>query len=227
MADSAARIDFDEAAAPATPAAAQVSLYAKSDGLLYSKDDAGVETLVSGGTGGAGGALHVINETVVTGSVAANIDFTSISGSYRHLQIMMLARGDTAATAVTVNLRFNNDSGSNYDWQRDFAVDAAEDASAAVAQTSARAGVATAASATSGNPGTSTIWIPNYAGTTFNKSGTGSSMILTSTAASGFIIEHESFLWRSTAAITRITLTPSAGNWEIGTVATLYGMDTA
>ena len=38
---------FAEGAAPGTPAAGQVRIYAKADGLLYSKDDAGVETPVS------------------------------------------------------------------------------------------------------------------------------------------------------------------------------------
>lgn len=46
-------LEFAEAAAPGTPAASIVRIYAKSDGLLYSKDDAGVETLVSGGSGGS------------------------------------------------------------------------------------------------------------------------------------------------------------------------------
>lgn len=44
MATSAAFIDFDEAAAPATPAAGKIRQYAKTDGKLYQKDDAGVET---------------------------------------------------------------------------------------------------------------------------------------------------------------------------------------
>lgn len=43
---------FLEGAAPSTPAANTVRLYAKSDGLLYSKDDAGTETVVSGGGSG-------------------------------------------------------------------------------------------------------------------------------------------------------------------------------
>jgi len=43
-----------EAAAPGTPAAATAILYVKADGLWYSKDDAGVETLVSGGASGGG-----------------------------------------------------------------------------------------------------------------------------------------------------------------------------
>ncbi|KAA3645344.1 MAG: hypothetical protein DWQ07_12820 [Chloroflexi bacterium] len=43
---------FDEGAAPATPATGHVVIYAKADGLIYSKDDAGLETLMSGGAGG-------------------------------------------------------------------------------------------------------------------------------------------------------------------------------
>lgn len=40
-------IDFTEGAAPSTPAASTVVIYAKSDGLMYSKDDAGTESLMS------------------------------------------------------------------------------------------------------------------------------------------------------------------------------------
>lgn len=39
---------FKEVTAPGTPAAATANLYVKSDGLYYSKDDAGIERLVSG-----------------------------------------------------------------------------------------------------------------------------------------------------------------------------------
>jgi hypothetical protein len=88
MADSAARIDFDEAAAPATPAAAQVRLYAKADGLLYSKDDAGAETLVSGGAGGGSADLAgkeldyvaITSAVSVTATSEATAD-TAITGS--------------------------------------------------------------------------------------------------------------------------------------------------
>lgn len=52
MATSAIKILYDEGSAPATPAANKVVTYAKSDGKIYSKDDAGVETLMSGGPGG-------------------------------------------------------------------------------------------------------------------------------------------------------------------------------
>ena len=47
------KLTFAEGDAAATPASGLVHLYAKTDGLLYSKDDAGDESAVSG-TGGGG-----------------------------------------------------------------------------------------------------------------------------------------------------------------------------
>lgn len=50
--DDNGAVTVPEIAAPGTPAAGKVVLYAKADGLLYSKDDAGTETVVTGGGGG-------------------------------------------------------------------------------------------------------------------------------------------------------------------------------
>ncbi len=49
MATETTKLPFVEGSAPATPAASRVVIYAKSDGLMYSKDDAGAETVMSGG----------------------------------------------------------------------------------------------------------------------------------------------------------------------------------
>lgn len=62
-----------EVAAPATPASGTVAVYAKTDGLLYSKDDAGVETLVSG----AGGTITVPH--VVMAPTASGVQGSSSS----------------------------------------------------------------------------------------------------------------------------------------------------
>lgn len=45
------RFLISEGGSTSTPASGRVTMYAKADGLLYSKDDAGTETLVSGGSG--------------------------------------------------------------------------------------------------------------------------------------------------------------------------------
>lgn len=70
-------LDATEAAAPGTPAAGKVRIYAKTDGLFYSKDDAGVETVVTGG--GGGGAGNVGNALVVVPDV---VDIKQSSGSF-------------------------------------------------------------------------------------------------------------------------------------------------
>lgn len=48
---------FNEGAAQATPSTGKVTVYAKTDGLLYSKDDAGTETALGVSGGGGGDAL--------------------------------------------------------------------------------------------------------------------------------------------------------------------------
>ena len=50
-------IDINEEAAPATPGAGKLRVYAKVDGKIYKKDDTGAETEIgSGGSGGSGSA---------------------------------------------------------------------------------------------------------------------------------------------------------------------------
>jgi len=49
------RFLISEGGSTATPAAGRVTVYAKANGLLYSKDDAGAETALGGGGGSATG----------------------------------------------------------------------------------------------------------------------------------------------------------------------------
>lgn len=84
MATKALRVDFTEAAAPATPAAGDVRLYAKSDGLLYSKDDAGVETLVSVGSAGLG-AWTSYTPTWGATTTPPTLGSSTITGRYKAL----------------------------------------------------------------------------------------------------------------------------------------------
>jgi hypothetical protein len=54
-------LTYDEGAAPSTPAAGKVIQYAKADGLLYSKDDAGTETALGAASVTFSGARAVAN----------------------------------------------------------------------------------------------------------------------------------------------------------------------
>jgi len=63
------KIHYAEGAAAATPDAAEVVTYAKADGLMYSKDDAGTETLMSGGPGGSALAVGTSALATVEGTI--------------------------------------------------------------------------------------------------------------------------------------------------------------
>lgn len=189
-----------------------------------------VLTVTAGAVGWAtptsAGKLILVAETIVAGSAAANIDFTSISGNYRHLEIWFQGRSNDAGAVAILNMTFNNDTAANYDWQRYTTTNVTDAKAVSAGATSLRAGVMTGAGATAtNNPGQSRISIPHYAGTVFNKTFHAQGSEFQTTAATGFVNEFSNGVWRSTAAITRITLTPSAGSLIIGSIATLYGYD--
>ncbi len=92
-------LEIAETTAPATPATGKVRLYAKSDGLLYSKDDAGTETplggSVSGGLGDPGGN-GIIARTALNTTSARTITGTSNE--------VTLSNGDGVSGNPTISL---------------------------------------------------------------------------------------------------------------------------
>ena len=65
-------VKFAEGAAPAAPASGLVIAYAKSDGLLYSKDDAGAETAL-------GAAAHIADTSDAHDASAISVDPTGLT----------------------------------------------------------------------------------------------------------------------------------------------------
>jgi hypothetical protein len=174
-------------------------------------------------TGGGGGALaQISNQTL--GGAAATIDFPGIAGTFNHLLLVLAARGDTAATAVVVNLQFNGDSGANYDIQRVTTAAAAAGGNEAFGGTSARVGSIAAASAAAGLSGSLYIFIPGYAGAVLHKTFISNSGWKIGVASGNIAIEEVTGHWRNTAAVTRVTLLAAAGNFIAGSQATLYGL---
>lgn len=96
------------APAPATPAAGITIIYSKSDKLVYSKDDAGVETALGGG--GGGGAMTLVATHTVSGSAVTSFTLSSLDlgadGSY----YIIFSFGNATASAVVFSLFFNSDT---------------------------------------------------------------------------------------------------------------------
>ena len=108
------RLLISEGGSTATPAAARVTIYAKADGLLYSKDDAGVEKLMS--SGAAVGGITVQDEGGSLATVADTLNFVGAgvvaSGTGTTKTITIAAGGgggspaDVAASLITAYALF-------------------------------------------------------------------------------------------------------------------------
>ena len=161
-------------------------------------------------------ALTQIGE-VVTASSQATISFSSIPNTYRSLLLVIHGRGTASATDVQVLLQFNSDTGSNYDYQRWNSGGTAS----ANAATSGQVGSLVAATTAASYASVIEAIIGDYKGTTFYKTVRGSSTLKFSTSV---VSENSAVFWKSTSAISSITISLSSGNFVDGSVATLYGV---
>jgi hypothetical protein len=138
--------------------------------------------------------------------------------------IVLVAKGDTAAPQVDNLLRFNGDTGANYD---DAATRNATGTIATLtdqAATSAEFSQIIAATSTANYATTVTGWIPNYAATTFFKTGTYIAGFEIVPATPTYQVWGGCFTWRSTAAINQVNVRPTSGNYIAGSRLTIYGI---
>lgn len=91
------KVRMVEGAAPATPASGEIVVYAKSDGLLYWKDDAGAEYAPD--TGG-GAAAHIADATDAHDASAVSADTTGYGNSAAADVQSVLDDFDAAITAA-------------------------------------------------------------------------------------------------------------------------------
>ena len=156
--------------------------------------------------------------TVTVGSGgAANIEFTSIPGTYTDLLVMSSLKGDSPLGDVQVYVYFNGNT-SNYS-RRLLYGDGSSAASASASD--AIAVIQNIPSYTASTFASTSLYIPNYAGST-NKSF--SSDTVTENNATGSYAAMYAALWSNTAAITSVKLDPVNGDFVQYSTATLYGI---
>jgi len=155
---------------------------------------------------------YVALDKVTVGSAVSTVTLSSISGSYTDLVLVI---NGTASTANNHLIRFNGDTGSNYSY-----TDLYGDGSSAG---SGRASNTTGIFIGNGSNTnyTKIVQIMNYSNTTTNKT------VLNRQNAPAEAVAAEVGLWRSTAAITSITVYTAAGNMNTGTTLSLYGIAAA
>jgi hypothetical protein len=93
------KLEINEAAAPDTPSTGKVALYAKTDGLFYSKDDAGTETAFSPPVKAIGSEINTGSDDAKFATAKAitdsNLSFTDGAETLTNKKIQ-----DTAAPAT-------------------------------------------------------------------------------------------------------------------------------
>ena len=171
--------------------------------------------------------VAVIYDSLLTGA-AASFDVQNIPGGYRALKMTGQIRSSQAIVDATALLRFNNDSGANYDNHNFFG--ALTSGSASQSATFADTQIAFAVNITGdsapANRATNIeIEIPNYDGTTFNKQCSLRIGAPNVTTGTGYWQADVVGNWRSTAAITRVQLVCGASaNFMAGSRFTIFGL---
>jgi hypothetical protein len=159
--------------------------------------------------------------TVTVGSGgAANIEFTSIPGTYTDLSLLCTLRL-TSGGIEAVDFTFNNDTGANYSWRYiQGSGSAVNSASGSAANAFTEAMVTNGSTSTASTFSNSCLYIPNYAGSN-NKSF--SLDTVEEENATAAYMRLEAGLWSNSAAITSIKIYGSA-NFAQYSTATLYGI---
>jgi hypothetical protein len=156
--------------------------------------------------------------TTTLGSATTTFTLNSIPATYTDLRLVLVVRD---ASTFAANLRFNSDTGSNYSYTRL----TGNGSSASSNQSTSNTYIGLFPCTNAANTfALKTVDIFSYAGSTFktclvensgDENGSGS-------------VDRQIGLWRSTSAITSITIVNAGGaNFQIGTTATLYGIKEA
>lgn len=149
--------------------------------------------------------------TTTLGSAARSITFSSIPGTYTDLIVVIGSLANAEAYFATT---FNSDTGNNYSSTYVFGTGSS-------VASSRQSNVGSIAGSRSDTNAVFILNIMNYANTTTYKT------TLSRTSNAGQIAIAVVGLWRSTSAITSVTVSGQDSDWSSGTMATLYGIKAA
>ena len=155
---------------------------------------------------------YVALDEVTLGTATSTITFSSIPSTYTDLVIVF---NGTAASGTYAGLQFNGDTGSNYSYTQVHGNGASALSGRSFNTTELYTSSSNAVTTT---PSVMIVNIQNYANTTTNKTALirNSHAAVEATAAVG--------LWRSTSAITSVTVKTPGPNFAVGSTFSLYGI---
>lgn len=153
--------------------------------------------------------------TYTAPSAQASYTFTAISGAYTDLILVAVSANTSAATNMTIQV--NGDTGSNYSRTRING----NGTNAISSRNSNQTRIYNGDVGNTSVPSVNTVHFMNYSNTTTFKTVIG--RYGEGDIQTGAIVG----LWRSTAAITSITINSDSNNFTAGSTFTLYGIKAA
>jgi hypothetical protein len=153
--------------------------------------------------------------TTTLGSTAASTTFSSISGSYTDLVIIINANSTTGSS---IQMQFNGDTGSNYSRTvlggNGSAIQSFSQANTAFINLSND-------SQLSSEKTNQIVHIQNYSNATTRKTS------LSKSNSATYGVDLVAGLWRNTSAITSVTLLVTGNTFTVGSIFTIYGIKAA
>lgn len=179
------------------------------------------------------GARGILNSQIAYSALGSDstFSFTSLSGAYDDLFIFMLLRSDyTVSTTESPRIRFNNDSGANYNYSKISNANTTVAGVSAVGQSSLTANLLFVNNAHANYSASSfsslVMHIPRYASTANTKTARINAGTVAGATAADMSINDMIGNWNSTVAISRIDIVPTNGtNWKTGSTVAIYGGD--
>ena len=161
--------------------------------------------------------------TTTLSTATATVTFSSISGSYTDLVLVLSARSSQTGATDGLAVRVNSDTGSNYSstYLRGDGTSATSGRNSSDTYYRFAFDAVVASGAASGTFSATIIHFMNYSNTTTNKTIIGRANV----AGSG--TDAVVGLWRNTNAITSVSCIGYGGNLETGSTFTLYGIKAA
>lgn len=157
--------------------------------------------------------------TTTLSSAQSSVTFSSISGSYTDLVLVISARMTAGGGASAIQAQFNSDTGSNYSFTLLNGDGSSATSARSSNQTQAAIGLGTDAA---GEWSSNIVQIMNYSNSTTYKT------VLARAGIAGDRVRAIVSLWRSTSAITSITIINNgATTFVSGSTFTLYGIKAA
>jgi hypothetical protein len=175
---------------------------------------------------GAGGKTYELIESAILSTTTSSVTFSSLAtyaSTYKHLQVRIVARTDNADTNDAIGMRFNADSGANYDFHQLVGNGTSVTSSALINITRSGYGVGAGATAGASIFGSSVLDILDVYAAKNKTVRTLGGLFVAADAAR--VIFLRSTAWRNTSSVTSLTFNPVTGsNFVAGTRISLYGI---